>query len=79
MNKEELEQIERDEEVKQQIIAELNDGDCCPYIDGQENMSEEDWQEIADAVQKNLIYDPCGLTYTADGFARYFKTKTYNK
>lgn len=78
MNKEELEQIERDEAIKEQIIAELKDGDCCTYIDEQEYLTEDDWQEIADAVQKNLVFDPCGLTYTADGFTRYFKTKTHN-
>jgi hypothetical protein len=68
------------DKIKEEIIDTLkNDGDCCSYIDGQENMSEEDWQEIADAVQKNLIFDPCGLTYTSDGFARYFRMKTFNK
>lgn len=68
------------DEIKQEIIDTLKDSnDCCSYVDGQENMSEEDWQEIADSVQHNLIYDPCGLVYTADGFARYFKMKTFNK
>ena len=66
--------------IKKEIINTLKDSnDCCSYIDGQENMSEEDWQEIADAVQKNLIFDPCGLTYTADGFTRYFRMTIYNK
>jgi len=68
------------DEIKQEIIDTLKDNnDCCSYIDGQENMSDEDWQEIADSVRHNLIFDPCGLTYTADGFARYFKMKKYNK
>jgi len=68
------------EKIKQEIIDTLKDSnDCCSYIDEQENLTEEDWQEIADSVQHNLIYDPCGLTYTADGFARYFKMKTFNK
>lgn len=66
--------------IKKEIIDTLKDNnDCCSYIDGQENMSDEDWQEIANSVQHNLIYDPCGLTYTADGFARYFKMTLYNK
>ena len=68
------------DKIKEEIIDTLKENnDCCSYIDGQENMSEDDWQEIADSVQHNIIFDPCGLTYTADGFTRYFKTKTFNK
>lgn len=68
------------DKIKEEIIDTLKENnDCCSYIDGQENMSDDDWQEIADSVQHNLIYDPCGLTYTADAFARYFKVKTFNK
>ncbi|MBO7733587.1 MAG: hypothetical protein J6S67_13565 [Methanobrevibacter sp.] len=68
------------EKIKQEIIETIKDnGDCCSYIDEQEYMSEDDWQEIADAVQKNIIFDPCGLVYTADGFARYFRMKVCNK
>lgn len=68
------------DKIKEEIIDTLKENnDCCSYIDGQENMTDEDWQDIADSVQHNLIFDPCGLTYTADGFARYFKIKTFNK
>lgn len=56
--------------IKEEIIDTLKqNNDCCSYIDG---------QEIADSVQHNLIFDPCGLTYTADGFTRYFKMVTCN-
>jgi hypothetical protein len=69
-----------DEEIKQEIITELEgDGELSSYIDGQEYLSENDWEDIADAVQKNLIYDPCGLVYTADGFVNNFKMTTFRK
>lgn len=67
------------DKIKEEIIDTLKENnDCCSYIDGQENMTDEDWQEIADSVQHNLIFDPCGLTYTSDGFTRYFKMVTCN-
>ena len=72
--------MKTNEEIKQEIITELEgDGDYSSYIDGQEYLTEDDWQEIADTVQKSLIYDDCGLVYTADGFARYFKLISFNK
>ena len=68
------------DKIKEEIIDTLKENnDCCSYIDGQENMTDEDWQEIADSVQHNLIFDPCGLTYTADGFTRYLRMKMFNK
>ena len=67
------------DEIKQEIIDTLKDSnDCCSYIDGQENMSDEDWQEIADSVQLNHIFDPCGLTYTSDSLTRDVKRVTCN-
>lgn len=42
-----------DEEIKQEIITELEgDGELSSYIDGQEYLSENDREDIADAVQK---------------------------
>lgn len=68
------------DEIKQEIIDTLKDNnDCCSYIDGQENMSEEDWQDISNAVESDIYYDPEGLTYTSKGFGAFFKMKKYNK
>jgi hypothetical protein len=66
------------EEIKESIIGDLKNGGCSPYIDLQEEeLSESDWYDIAEAVGSSVMYDPCGLSYTLEGFAEYFKLARY--
>lgn len=67
------------EKIKQKIIDSLTLTHCCSYIDEQENLSDEDWQDISNAVGLDIYYDPSGLTYTSKGFGAFFKMKTFNK
>lgn len=67
------------EKIKKEIIDSLTLTHCCSYIDEQENLSDEDWQDISNAVGLDIYYDPKGLTYTSKGFGAFFKMKKYNK
>ena len=67
------------EKIKQKIIDSLTLTHCSSYIDEQENLSDEDWQDISNAVGLDIYYDPSGLTYTSKGFGAFFKMKTFNK
>lgn len=67
------------EKIKKEIIDSLNNTHCCSYINEQENLTEEDWQDISNAVESDIYYDPEGLTYTSKGFGAFFKMKKYNK
>ena len=63
------------EKIKERIIEELKCGvDFVPYIEGQENLSDDDWQDIANEIGNTLYYDDCIGTYTMEGFVSYFKT-----
>ena len=65
------------EKIKKEIIDSLTLTHCCSYIDEQENLTEEDWQDISNAVRLDIYYDPKGLTYTSKGFGAFFKMKKY--
>lgn len=67
------------EKIKKEIIDSLANTHYCSYIDEQENLTEEDWQDISNAVGLDIYYDPSGLTYTSKGFGAFFKMKTFNK
>lgn len=66
------------EKIKKEIIDSLTLTHCCSYIDEQENLSDEDWQDISNAVESDIYYDPKGLTYTSKGFGAFFKMKVCN-
>lgn len=40
-------------------------------------MTDEDWQDISNAVESDIYYDPSGLTYTSKVFGAFFKMKEY--
>lgn len=65
------------EKIKKEIIDSLTLTHYCSYIDEQENLTEEDWQDISNAVESDIYYDPEGLTYTSNGFGAFFKMKKY--
>ena len=70
----------RKKEIKDTIIDDLQIGGCSPYVDGQEYiLNERDWYDIAETVGSSVMYDPCGLSYTLEGFAEYFKLARYEK
>ena len=69
-----------EKDIKDEVINELKSGGCCPYVDGQEYLlNESDWYDIAETVGSSVMYDPCGLSYTLEGFAEYFKLARYEK
>ena len=49
------------EKIKKEIIDSLTLTHCCSYIDEQENLSDEDWQDISNAVGLDIYYDPKGV------------------
>ena len=71
--------MKTNEEIKQEIIDSLTLTHCCSYIDEQENLSDEEWQDISNAVGLDIYYDPSGLTYTSKGVGAYCKMKTFRK
>ena len=57
--------------VKEQILANLKEDDYSPYVDGQAELTDEDWQWIADQVGQLIDFDRCGSIYTLDGLNRH--------
>lgn len=66
--------------LKKHIIDEINGGaDYVSYNEFQENLSDEDWQNIADQVGKDIMYDPCGSVYTEEGARHIFHKKRHRQ
>lgn len=59
--------------MKQEIIRELKEFGVCSYTQGQEGLSEADWQDIAKEVGEDIYYDSNGMSYTRSGHNRHVK------
>lgn len=66
--------------IKKSIIDDLKYFGCSSYQDLQEEeLSESDWYDIAEAVGSSVIYDPYGMSYTLEEFSDCFKLARYEK